>query len=71
MIDGIAVPALGRMYKAILSCSIDKGIFGIDTPKVGKCVYVHPDMRFVVLEFKNNVREAFPLMEIAPVGGKQ
>ena len=57
------VPEIGKYYKAVIRKE-DSGGKG-HTKLWGKCIYIHPQLRFITLEFPDLFREAYPLDEIS------
>ena len=53
---------IGKWYKVTQVIAI--GIKGDKVPTYGKCIWIHPDRRFCVLEFDGGIRESFSPFEL-------
>ena len=53
---------IGKWYKVTQVIAI--GIKGDKVPTYGKCIWIHPDRRFCVLEFDGGIRECFSPFEL-------
>lgn len=52
---------IGKWYKVTQVVAVGSQW---DKKTYGKCVWIHPEKRFCVLEFDNGVRECFSLFEL-------
>ena len=56
---------IGKWYK--VTQVVAEGLKNDKVKSYGKCIWIHPERRFCVLEFDNGVREYFSSFELGVI----